>query len=213
MIAEKIDCLKVDIDRLRAHLLEKVLPFADPIMQSEIFGGWSILSATGKYDDGWQLGHTCYREEEGKLVFDREIAQAIGLKPTSDHKNPTEICTGYLQEVMQEIEKLGFRPRRARITVLHPGGDTDWHYDCAPETYAVRLHIPIITNPECQFLTADEGGMHLPADGSAYLLRVNRLHQAINHGHEKRYHIITDVWDTRQISQYHRYVMPRPVSQ
>jgi hypothetical protein len=44
----------------------------------------------------------------------------------------------------------------------------------------------------------------MPADGSCYLVAVNCLHRAYNHGNEDRIHIIMDVIDDVGISKYHR---------
>ena len=205
LICEKLKGVDFDVDRLRYYLLENVIPKYTPVMQGPAFGGWSILSRTGTYVDGWQQGHTCWKTVDGKLVFDRELAKEIGVVADHEHKNPTEICSGYLGEVMERLTDLKFFPRRARISVLRPGGRTDWHRDAKPDVYAVRLHIPIITNPHCEFLTEDEGSVHMPADGSAYLVRVNRLHQAVNLGDADRYHLITQAWDVGHRSDHYRY--------
>jgi hypothetical protein len=125
--------------------------------------------------------------------------------PDYEHKNPTPICTGYLAEVMQKIMNLSLEPCRARISLLKAQGETSWHIDSQPGTYAVRLHIPIVTNEKAKFCTESEGAAHLPEDGSAYLLRVDRFHQAINHGAEDRYHLIMQVWDRDGISRFHQY--------
>lgn len=204
MIYEKIEDLDIDIDKLRDHLLLNVLPNFEPTMQSTSFGGWSVQSAEGTCDDGWQQGHLCFKEVDGKMVYDYKMAREIKFVPEVKHRKPTPICTGYLAEVMEKISRLRFFPRRARISILTAGGYTDWHMDAKPGTYAVRLHIPIITNPEAVFAVED-GAAHMPADGSAYLVRVDRLHQARNGGKENRYHLIMQVWDSAHVSQNHRY--------
>lgn len=206
MIFERLENFTVDIEKLQRHLLDSVIPFAPPVMLNDHFGGWSVFSAEGTYKDGWQSGHSCLRQEGSRMVFDEELAKQIGLKPILEYKKPTEICTGYLLEVMTRLEELKLYPRRARISLIAPGGETIWHYDGPKEEYSVRLHIPILTNEHCFFAT-EEGNAHLPADGSAYLLRVNRLHRAVNHGMSDRYHLIADVWDVDHISQFHRYLV------
>lgn len=63
----------------------------------------------------------------------------------------------------------------------------------------VRLHIPVITNPEsfmCFFQQPPESGKnatvwyeHLSA-GNSYKVNTTGLHTAINHGPESRYHLV-----------------------
>ena len=205
MIFEKIENFQIDIEKLRAHLWNQVVNASDPVMQGPAFGGWSVLSSQGSVEDGWQQGHLCFKEVDGKMVWDEELAKSLGFVPEYEHKNPTPICTGYLAEIMKKIYQMKFNPRRARISILKPKSQTDLHMDAKPGNYAVRLHIPIVTNEKALFCTQDEGDVHLPADGSAYLLRVDRLHQAVNFGDLDRYHLIMQVWDVGQNSKFHQY--------
>ena len=202
MIYEKLD-LKIDIERLRRHLETAVLPLP-PVMQGKTFGGWSVLSSDGSYTDGWLYGPQYWEEVDGKLVFNFDKARAAGWKPERAYRKPTEICTGYLAEVIQKIEDAGLHPRRARISVLKADGKPRRHSDGQADEYAVRLHIPIITNPGCVF-ACDEGNAHLPADGHGYLLAVNRMHQIFNWGDSDRFHLIMNVWDTRKITRWHQF--------
>lgn len=202
MIYERLD-LKVDLDQLVNHLKTKVFPL-EPVRCGSSFGGWAVQSSNGEYTDGWQPGHLCFSNVDGKLVIDYEKVLKIGLKLPSEYIVPTKICTDYLQAVLDQIKNLGFQPTRARISFVNPKTELDWHRDAPDAQYCVRLHIPIITNSHCVFVT-EEGVAHLPADGGAYLLRVNRMHKASNMGSEVRYHLIMNVTDHRHISQYHRY--------
>ncbi len=87
---------------------------------------------------------------------------------------------------------------------MEAGGGTCWHYDGTEDVYAVRLHIPIITNNQCFFATRNES-YHLPADGSAYVLRVNVEHCAHNFGSEDRYHLVMNMWDVNGVTRFNRY--------
>jgi hypothetical protein len=192
MIFEKID-LNIDIETLRNQFLKQV-SIHPPVMQSSHFGGWSILSSNGSYTDGWAQGQ--------KNFYNPEKPQVVENIPTQAFFKPTEICTGYILSIMKKVADLGLNPRRARISMLKAGGVSARHRDAADKDYAVRLHIPVITNPDSVFST-DEGEAHFPADGSGYIVRVNRPHQVFNRGQEDRIHIFMDILDNKGITKFH----------
>lgn len=205
MIAEKID-IKFDIDRIKNYFNEHVRNLA-PVKQNEMFGGWSILSTSGDYRDGFQQTEArfyTYDQDNDRYEFDYERAnREIGYTWPRMHINLTQVGTGYIAEIIETIDKLGLKPHHARWTRISPKGTTIWHRDTWEDCYKVRLHIPIVTNLECAFET-EEGAFHMPADGSCYLVAVNRMHRAYNHGSEERIHIIMDVIDDVGISHYHQ---------
>ena len=59
-----------------------------------------------------------------------------------------------------------------------------WHND-----HTQRLHIPVITNPHC-FLVFEDGPVHLPATGKAYIIDTTKYHSAMNASKEDRIHIV-----------------------
>lgn len=129
---------------------------------------------------------------------------AIGVKRSHAYVQPTELCTGYFNEMISSIRDAGLNPMRARVAMLKAQSTDLPHRDAADNEYAVRLHIPLITNEKC-FFACDEGSTHLPAEGDAFLLRVNRMHQVSNGGDTDRFHIAMSVRDTKGISTFHRY--------
>lgn len=191
MIYEKLN-FTYDVEKLKKHLYEFVLNL--PITsQSPSFGGWSVTSSNGDFRDGWGMGHLIF--EENKCSSREELVEALkkrSMLAPRDYNVPTEICHGYLADVIEDIAKRQFRPHRVRIIRLPPKGTSSWHRDFPDEVLALRLHVPIETNPYC-FFECDEGKAHLPADGSAYLLRVNRMHRVFNEGSTPRYHLVMDV--------------------
>jgi len=74
------------------------------------------------------------------------------------------------------------------------GDEMPFHVDAAKETW--RLHIPIVTNSDSLFEWQREDGtiesVHLPADGSAWLVRVDVNHRAVNRGkgNSSRVHLL-----------------------
>lgn len=205
MIFESLN-FEFDVEKLKNHLRNSVLALP-PHMVGPYFGGWSILSSNGSYRDGWASGERAYQSNfmPGATFEQKRIA--LGIYPTETYSQPTEICTGYLADVMSEIEAAGLQPRRARVSLLKAHGKSSWHRDGRDDEYAVRLHVPIFTNEKC-FFECEEGTVHLPADGHGCLLRVNRMHKVINDSDEDRIHLIMSVRDTKGISKHHRYPEP-----
>ena len=202
MLYEKLD-LKFDIARLQQHLEEYV--FSLPVYEHAqgYHGGWGVTSADGSYNQGWERIRY-FTLVNGVWTFNEEKAKAAGFKPVKYHNVPTEICTGYMAEVLRMLEERGFQPRRARINLMRAGRVSRVHQDYPSGLYAVRIHIPIITNPSCFFCSPDEEA-HMPADGSGYLVTISRPHYIYNQGASDRYHFVAEVWDTRSVSQHHRY--------
>ena len=201
MIFEELP-FQFDVEKLRSHLRESVLPLS-PHMVGSFFGGWSVLSSNGSYRDGWVSGERAFQPEFMPGSSVNEKLAAPGVKPSVEYSRPTEICTGYLQEVIDTIRAAGFEPTRARLSLLKAKGESSLHRDGPDSAYVVRLHVPIVTNAEC-FFNCDEGSAHLPANGQSYILRVNRMHQVVNSGNEDRIHLIMSVRDTQGVSRFHR---------
>ena len=204
MVYEKLD-FSYDIEKLKKHLQDHVLNL--PITeQSSFFGGWSVTSSTGDFRDGWSYeGRTFI--ENNHFATAAEYTEALKkqkILTSFDHKHPTEICHGYFMEIIEDLQERGLKPRRVRVIRLHSQSSSTWHRDLPDHIYGVRLHIPIITNPHC-FFECEAGKEHLVADGSAYLLKVNRMHRVINNGDTHRYNLVMDVTDTLGISKHHRF--------
>ncbi len=204
MIYEKLN-IQFDIQKLQDHLKQFVLPL--PITnQSPHFGGWSVTSNTGHFRDGWTTeGLQILQTKNFKDA--QEYADNLKEKKiltSFDHVNPTEICHGYFADIISQLKQMDLNPRRVRIIRLHFQSSSTWHRDLPNHTYGVRLHIPIETNSGC-FFECEEGMAHLPADGSAYLLKVNRMHRVVNDGSVHRFHLVMDVTDKTGVSRHHQY--------
>ena len=207
LIYEKLP-LTFDIEKLKRHLHEVVLPIGNKIFQIEGgFGGWSVQSNTGRWQDGWEAGQQCFNEDG---TFDYAKAKELNVLPDIFHDTPTEICTGYLSEIIQQIHWLGFFPRRARISELPSNSKSTMHRDGKSDIYVARIHIPIITNEQCIHTIYDNeqnvsNRLYLPADGSSYIVAVNNLHRVSNNSTEARYHLMMNVWDTKGVTKTFRF--------
>jgi len=134
------------------------------------YTGWAITSRDGTIHDGVQQ----LAKQPGRRRPGEAPAQAAVL--------PTPLCAGPLKAALEALAAAGLKPFRARIMALADDAFTmAWHADAKHESW--RLHVPIVTNPGCFFeWKVDERLLrrHLPADGRAWLVRVDRLHRAVN---------------------------------
>lgn len=216
MFYEKLD-FKVDIEKLREEVERSVFTLGTQCIQGEEyettqyngFGGYSIQSRTGDWRDGFAF----FQNEEGTTLEDTffpkgsnnyETLKYLDIAHSMEYKNPTQACVGEIKKVIDQLDELGFTPRRARITCLKSGSKSLVHTDGPPQEYMARIHIPLWTNPKCVFIC--EGlNLHMPADGSAYILWVNDWHQIRNDGPTDRYNLLIDAYDTKHITKNFHY--------
>ena len=199
--------IQFDIKKLRADFEKHVLNVGDAIIQGEEygskFGGWSVLSANGDWKNGMTSGQLAFsgNKIDYKIALEKEINHEF------NYKQKTKLCVDYIEEVIDTLDNMGLYPRRARFTVLKSGGESTIHKDTLKTTdYATRIHIPIITNDKCVHILYDNDmneidRIHMPADGSAYILKVNHYHQIINESDEDRFHLIMNSWDTNGVTE------------
>lgn len=202
LCAEKAP-FQFDIVKLR-DWYDSLVKHLEPRMTGlqKSWGGWGVWTANGDWRDGFSVGR---RQQEGGNIDEAQP----GFKNSHGQRVPTEICVGYMAEVMQTIWDMNLKQSRVRCARLIPGRTTNWHRDLDADIYMVRLHIPIYTNPNALFSirdekTGEEYSKHLPADGSAYFVSTNVMHQASNMGNEDRIHLIMDVLDIG-ISKQHSW--------
>lgn len=173
----KLEGFHADVEKLKEHF-SKVVSVRNPILYKDNnvkYFGWAVTSRDGSMEDGVRRISTNVKGPRGVT--------------------PTQICTGYLAEVMQRLSERGVAPYRARLMQMDAeGAAMPFHVDATKETW--RLHIPIITNPASLFEWQREDGsietVHLPADGSAWLVRVDVSHRAVNrsNGNSSRVHLL-----------------------
>jgi hypothetical protein len=207
--------IKFDHEQLVKDVKEYVFPLGKQIIQGEEyetpayhgFGGWSILSRTGKWQDGWDF----FQNDEGEAMevyFPKNDNNYKSLKffdigMSTEHDKPTEGYKGEIGKVLDQIKELGFYPSRARITCLKAGAKSLVHKDADNNEYMARIHIPLITNPKCVFI---QNGHNLYMEpGSVWMVWVNQWHQIRNDSNEDRYHLIMDAYDTKKLTQFFKY--------
>lgn len=215
MFYEKLDFIKVDIDKLREEIRRSVFTLGDQVIQGEEyetpqyrgFGGWSLQSRTGDWRDGFEF----FQNDEGKALevffpkddHNYKTLKFFNIAHSMEHKNPTQACVGEIKNILDQIESYGLTPRRARVTCLKAHCKSLVHCDGSPNDYIARIHIPLFTNEKCVFSSQGEN-LYMEA-GSVYMVWVNDWHQIRNDSDEDRYHIIMDAYDTRHITQNFKY--------
>ena len=137
MFYEKLN-IQVDIDLLRKHVAQYVFPVGDAIFQGDEygydnFGGWSLLSRTGDWREGWEVSAFHGHPAEQLLTVNGQpnypVHKFLNLSHSFEHVNPTEGCQGYIAEVLDLINSQGFYPRRAQpIIALSGVFHFDHHY-------------------------------------------------------------------------------------
>ncbi|NUN05027.1 MAG: aspartyl/asparaginyl beta-hydroxylase domain-containing protein [Bdellovibrio sp.] len=88
------------------------------------------------------------------------------------------------------FEKFPFSLFQGRVLITQPGCQIPQHND---GKFRLTLHVPILTNSQCLF---DIGGerIHLPADGSSYILNTRSEHSFVNNGTDDRVHLVFSLW-------------------
>ena len=215
MFYEELDFVKFDYDQLLADVQKYVFHLGAQVIQGEEyetpayhgFGGWSITSRTGDWQDGWDF----FQNDEGEAMetyFPKNDNNYKSLKffniaTSMEHKNPTQACQGSIADLVTQLEQLGLYPRRVRVSCLRAGAKSLVHKDADDGEYMARIHVPLITNPACVFIS---NGTNLYMEpGKAYMVWVNDWHQIRNDSDQDRYHIIMDAYDTKKITQYFKY--------
>jgi len=81
---------------------------------------------------------------------------------------------------------LGVPVYRTRIMMAREKGCYSIHRDYSP-----RLHLPLVTNTQCNFLFTDPLQMfHMPADGTTTWVNTKKYHTFMNGSTEKRLHLV-----------------------
>ena len=193
MVFERLT-FSYNIQKLQDFLSNTVIPIGDPICPIELgFGGWSITSRDGTWQDGWRKSN--------------ETVDAPHI-----YNVPTELYIDYMKDVIEDINSKGLQPVKVRINNLPPHSKSSVHRDYPANDFRARLHIPLLTNEKCCHILYNNSGVeqvrtHMAADGSVYMFWANVKHQYINESDENRYHIIMDVTDTLGITENFKCIM------
>lgn len=126
------------------------------------------------------------------LMSQNGKSDSIFALPSGDEKLvPTEImesCT-YFQEI---LDSFLFEKTAVRLLKLDVGAEVKPHTDncLGYEDGCFRLHIPIITNSEVEFIL--DGNRLVMNEGECWYIDANFTHSVANRGTEDRIHLVID---------------------
>lgn len=108
----------------------------------------------------------------------------------------------YLHQVVASFEEV---IARSRLMRLAPRAEVPLHVDFNYHWYSrVRIHIPIVTNPDVTFHCGKES-IHMAA-GECWLFDSWRRHQVVNNGTADRIHLVIDLAGSSRFWQFVRGV-------
>lgn len=102
-----------------------------------------------------------------------------------------EVTAPYLAGVLSHLP--GTRAGHAILTVVMPGHGIPPHTDAQGAAWRCRVHIPLTTNAESQFVV--DGEAHHMDVGSAYIVNTEAEHSVVNGGSTPRIHLMFDVYE------------------
>jgi len=126
------------------------------------------------------------------LMSQNGKSDSIFALPNGDEKLiPTEIldaCT-YFKEI---LDSFLFEKTAVRLLKLDVGAEVKPHSDncLGYEDGCFRLHIPIITNNEVEFIL--DGNRLIMNEGECWYIDANFIHSVANRGNEDRIHLVID---------------------
>jgi hypothetical protein len=93
--------------------------------------------------------------------------------------------------VADYLEWLAVPVYRTRLMLSRPKSCYSIHKDYSP-----RLHLPLVTNDQCNFLFTDPARLiHMPADGNTYWVDTRHEHTFLNGSIYDRLHLVMIVKD------------------
>lgn len=167
----RLNDFKVDIHAMRCDFEENIkgVPATSYHHAGTPYEGWAITSRDGSIADGVK-----------RISGEKRVLNGVKVE---DSTIPTELCSVFLKDILAKLEALGLECFRVRYMKMGSENfQMKFHRDAKLESW--RLHIPLYTNEHCFFewKTKERGVIkkHFPADGSAYLVRVDELHRGTN---------------------------------
>lgn len=115
----------------------------------------------------------------------------FALSDGNDGIRNTEIldsCT-YFKEILDQFH---FEKTAVRLLQLAAGAEIKPHSDhcLGYEDGSFRLHIPIITNPDVEFIL--DGQRLIMNEGECWYIDANFIHSVANRGNQDRIHLVID---------------------
>jgi quercetin dioxygenase-like cupin family protein len=156
-----------------ATALERALSAADP--------AWWRRHAGPYHDGGWES--ISLWAPRGDLFEQRSKGGAFAATPALQA----------MPAFREVLEQLPAERNRVRLMRLAPGGHILRHSDPLHtiDERLVRLHVPVVTNPEVRFLVNDQRVIMRP--GETWHVDVRFPHEVANDGTSMRVHLVADL--------------------
>lgn len=203
-------------ENIDPHILrQEYLEYWTPIIAKDRFAQQDIsktpffirYKGSDNYHD--ELEQTVFpKTQEGGFITERFRQYQLAKKRPGTPGNELwhwtqlkkELSGTYLEKVLALFRAPIIRPR---FSIAKPGCNPGFHIDFDnPGSYAFRVHIPVITAPECQMIFKQEHEMfrfHLSA-GKAYFTNISYSHNIENHGDLNRVHLVIDLMSDYDLS-------------
>lgn len=171
-------------DRLRLAPRFDPVPLVADLATLET-GEWTAHFVADNYDGDWSV--LPLRAPKGAHHPILRITSVPGTENWED----TEFLAA-CPALRRVIDSLPAQVGAARLMRLGPGAEIKEHrdWDLSPDQGMVRLHIPIVTNPEVDFRVNGERVAMAP--GELWYLRLADPHRVINAGPTPRVHLVID---------------------
>lgn len=133
---------------------------------------------------------------EGKIG---NLGGGINNSPDpSDYKDTSVMknCP-YIKSV---LDSLGAAILKVRIMKLIKGKKIATHIDNFADDNIIRLHIPIVTNPDVRFVVEKED--RNLEEGNLYWVNVRKQHRVENKSNKDRIHLVFDVLRNENIERF-----------
>tara|TARA_Y100000004_G_scaffold69861_1_gene78505 strand:- start:1429 stop:2547 length:1119 start_codon:yes stop_codon:yes gene_type:complete len=195
-------CQFIDIDtkKLQEELSQLDVEYTNHYSNYNKGKSWSAISLRGYKDDVNCIVKPLEMDKKWKAKnegWEDWQLQDVSIR----NKFP------YVNEIVEKLPTS--QVHRIRFMALGPGGgELSRHTDQVDPTLGVedgklmRLHIPVVTNPNMIFSSWDMHGQkhdHNMKEGEMWYLDIRKPHMAINNGDATRIHLVIDVEATKEM--------------
>jgi len=184
----------IDTQKLREELSQVEVEYTNHYSNYNKKGAWSAISLRGYRPDASFIAKPVEMNKKWKEENDTWEEWECEDTPLRE-KFP------YVNEILAQIPT--DRIERVRFMSLAPGGgELSRHTDQVDPYLGVtdgkmmRLHIPVITNPNMEFTSWSMHGVKNIVnmkEGELWYLDIRKPHMAVNNGDETRIHLVVDI--------------------
>jgi quercetin dioxygenase-like cupin family protein len=158
---------------------------------------WKLKEDLHKVMDSNWIGHYNTNDYSGEwssvalMSVNGKSDNIYALNHAEDAIQSTEILEfcNYFKQILEEFQ---FKKTAVRLLRLAVGAEVKPHSDycLGYEDGCFRMHIPIITNPDVEFIL--DGERIIMNEGECWYIDANFTHSVANRGTEDRIHLVID---------------------